>query len=229
MKNIFKKLLIFSVIITLAALFTNCADDESNPTSALGQGNITGKVTDLSSGAGVSDVIITTVPVTQQATTDGDGVYTISNINAGIYTVKANKSGYNENTYEVTVEVEGTATANIKISTERDNRLVGQWDLLEVFVPSLNLTYTAQQLGITALADFLDNGNYEFTTTDDTGAVEVEIGTWKTSNGTLTITYNDGTVEDTNYSIEGNIGILKSTYEIAPGSEIPAEFKFEKR
>ena len=58
---------------------------------------------------------------------------------------------------------------------------------------------------------------------------EIDSGTWSTSNGSLTLKNNDGTEEVIPYTIDGNVGILKSTYEIQPGFEVPADFKFIKQ
>ncbi len=147
MKNLFTKTIALTVIITLAFLFTNCNDDDSNPASS---------------------------PV-------------------------------------------------------QDENLIGKWDLIEAFVPSMNITVSAAQIGITLVASFEANSNYEMTTTDTTGAVEVETGTWSTLNGILTLKDSEGTEEGIPYSINGNVGILKSTYEIQPGVDIPADFKFIKQ
>ena len=62
-----------------------------------------------------------------------------------------------------------------------------------------------------------------------TGAVDVDTGTWSTLNGILTLKDSEGAEEGISYSINGNVGILKSTYEIQPGVEIPADFKFIKQ
>ena len=146
MKNLFRKALTLTVIITLAFLFTNCNDDDNNPASP---------------------------PV-------------------------------------------------------QDENLIGKWDLLEAFVPIQNLTYSAEDIGISLVASFEANSNYEMTTTDTTGTVEVETGTWSTLDGILTLKDSEGTEEGIPYSINGNVGILKWTYEYQ-GMDIPADFKFIKR
>ena len=111
----------------------------------------------------------------------------------------------------------------------QDEDLIGKWDLLEAFVPSMNITYSAEYIGISLVASFEANSNYEMTTTDTTGAVEIETGTWSTSNGILTLKDSDGTEEGIPYTINGNVGILKWNYEIQPGVKIPADFKFIKQ
>ena len=146
MKNLLKKALTLTIIITLAFLFTNCNDDDNNPASPPGQ----------------------------------------------------------------------------------DENLIGKWDLLEAFIPSANITYSAEDIGVSLVASFEANSNYEMTTTDTTGAVEVETGKWSTSSGVLTLKYSDGSEESIPYTINGNVGILKWTYEYQ-GIDIPADFKFIKR
>lgn len=111
---------------------------------------------------------------------------------------------------------------------EQDSNLIGTWELLEAYVPSMNITVNAQDLGISVTASFLENSNFEFSTTDSSGT-EIESGTWSTSNGSLTLKSDDGTDEVIPYTIDGNVGILKSTYEIQPGFEVPADFKFIKQ
>jgi len=109
-----------------------------------------------------------------------------------------------------------------------DENLIGKWDLLEAFIPTMNITYSAEEIGISLVASFEANSNYEMTTTDTTGAVEVETGTWSTLDGILTLKDSEGTEEAIPYTINGNVGILKSTYEYQ-GFDIPADFKFIKR
>ncbi|MEN8192833.1 MAG: lipocalin family protein [Bacteroidota bacterium] len=111
-----------------------------------------------------------------------------------------------------------------------DSDLVGEWELIEAFIPSMNLTVTAEQAGLAITATFSADGNYEQVLTDSSGTL-TETGTWSTSNGVLTLTDSaDDSEEEMEYSVsdDGNTGILKSTYEVQPGMELPAEFKFEK-
>ena len=110
-----------------------------------------------------------------------------------------------------------------------DKNLIGKWELVEAYIPSMNLTVTAEQLGISLIAEFNADGKYTMTSTDSTGVPEIETGTWTTANGTLTLkSDNDGSEEEIQYTITGDVGILKSTYEVSEGTEIPADYKFKK-
>jgi len=109
-----------------------------------------------------------------------------------------------------------------------DPKLVGKWELVEAYIPSMNLTVSAEQIGISLIAEFNADGNYTMTSTDSTGVPEVEKGTWTTANGNLTLkNSDDGSEEEIQYTITGDIGILKSTYEITEDNEIPADYKFK--
>ncbi len=110
-----------------------------------------------------------------------------------------------------------------------DENLIGKWQLVEAYIPSLNLTVTAEQIGVNLIAEFKADGNYIMTSTDTSGVPEVETGTWKTEKDTLTLKNSDsGEEEKIPYTITGDIGILKSTYEVKPGNELPAEYKFKR-
>lgn len=114
-------------------------------------------------------------------------------------------------------------------SPGQDQNLIGKWGLIEAFIPSMNLTVTAGQIGISLIAEFKADGNYTMTTTDSTGVPEIETGTWKTENETLKLKNSaDNTEESIPYTITGDVGILKSTYEIQPDVELPAEYKFKR-
>ncbi len=106
-----------------------------------------------------------------------------------------------------------------------DEQLIGKWNLVEAFVPSMNITVTAEQIGIILVASFVNDGKYEISTTDSTG-IEVETGTWSTEGGVLLLKVSDGSEETIPYTINGDEGILKSSYEIQEGVSVPADFKF---
>ena len=80
-------------------------------------GTISGKVTDSSTGIGISGATITTNPATQTITTDTSGNYTISNVPVGIYTVTAAKTDYNTNSQSnVAVTANQTTTVNLTLT-----------------------------------------------------------------------------------------------------------------
>lgn len=148
MKILTNKIFTLAIIIILAFLFTNCNEDDSNPTSAPGQ----------------------------------------------------------------------------------DSELVGTWDLVEVYIPIADSTVNPQDLGFALSANFKADGNYELSEFNNSNTPDIETGTWSTANGTLSLkNSDDGAVEIIPYSINGNVGTLKVNYEIQPGFEVPAEFKFMKQ
>jgi hypothetical protein len=78
-------------------------------------GTITGRVTNASTGAGLSGV---TVSYTGgSAVTDASGNYQLNSVSPGTYTLTASKSGWVTNTATVSVSSGATTTANIKIAT----------------------------------------------------------------------------------------------------------------
>lgn len=110
-----------------------------------------------------------------------------------------------------------------------DTDLVGNWELAEVYVPIADSTVYPQDLGFSIKANFMADGKYEITETETGGTPEIETGTWSTTGGTLALkNSDDGSVESIPYTVTGNIGILKVNYEVSPGFEVPAEFKFMK-
>lgn len=112
----------------------------------------------------------------------------------------------------------------------QDSELVGKWDLIEVYIPVVDSTVNPQDLGLALSANFMADGKYEINEFDNSTTPYVETGTWSTANGTLTLTNSDdGVPEIIPYSINGNVGILKVNYEVQPGLEVPAEFKFMKQ
>lgn len=118
---------------------------------------------------------------------------------------------------------------NPSSSPAQDSELIGNWELAEVYVPIADSTVYPQDLGFSLTANFMADGKYEITDTETGGTPEIETGTWSTTDGTLALkNSDDGLVENIPYTVEGNVGILKVNYEVSPGFEVPAEFKFMK-
>jgi TonB-linked SusC/RagA family outer membrane protein len=81
-------------------------------------GQITGVVTDASSGAALGEVQIFVVGQTIGSLTRANGRYLILNVPAGTYQVAAQRIGFGQVTQSVTVTAGGAAVANFTMSTE---------------------------------------------------------------------------------------------------------------
>ncbi|MDP2991007.1 MAG: S8 family serine peptidase, partial [Kiritimatiellota bacterium] len=77
-------------------------------------GTITGTVADAATSARISGAAVT--DGTRTATTNSSGVYTLSGVPAGIFTVTASASGYTSQSQGVTVSSGATSTANFALS-----------------------------------------------------------------------------------------------------------------
>ncbi len=79
-----------------------------------GQGSITGKVTDTTTGMAISGASITVTPGPYYAITDGSGIYTISSIPSGNYTPNVSAIGYNPATIN-NIAVNSVATVDVAL------------------------------------------------------------------------------------------------------------------
>lgn len=119
---------------------------------------------------------------------------------------------------------------NPSSSPDQDSELIGKWELEEVYIPLVDSTVNPQDLGFALTADFMADGKYETTEIESGGIPYIETGTWRTVSGTLILKDSiDGVEESIPYTINGDIGTLKVNYEVQPGLEIPADFKFRKQ
>ena len=84
--------------------------------SGTGSGTIAGKVTDASTGAGLSGASVS-VSNGGSTTTDSAGNYTVGNVPAGSQQVTASRTGYLSRTVSATVNAGATTTTNIAIAT----------------------------------------------------------------------------------------------------------------
>ncbi len=105
-------LIIGLMSILCFGLLAGCAKEEA-PTAPAGA--ISGKVVDERSDEPIAGATVSTDPPTSTVTTDSLGNYTISDVKAGAYTVKASKSGYGEGSVEVSVVSGGTAEADVRL------------------------------------------------------------------------------------------------------------------
>ncbi|MGQ9631171.1 MAG: carboxypeptidase-like regulatory domain-containing protein [bacterium] len=79
-------------------------------------GTIEGTVSDQD-GNPIEGATVTTVPSTEEATTDASGSFSIEDVEPGDYVVKAEKEGFRPGKITVTVEEGKVATANIVLET----------------------------------------------------------------------------------------------------------------
>ena len=110
-----KKLTLLVVILTFI-ITSGCNNSDDNPAGPPTKGSITGIITDQSTGNGIEGAAISTQPATANVTTDNDGKYTITDVEAGDYTVTVTIQGYFPVTSNVTVEASQTATKNVSLS-----------------------------------------------------------------------------------------------------------------
>lgn len=108
------KFYFFIVIISLV-LISGCSKDD-NPVNTTTKGTISGKITDQTSGNAISGASISTQPTTTNATSDNSGNYTISDVEAGSYTLTVTKNGYVSNTSNVNVTAGQNTVVNIALA-----------------------------------------------------------------------------------------------------------------
>lgn len=88
------------------------AGPEGGPSAAT-VGTISGTVRD-SSGVGIRDVSVQTLPASATTTSATDGTFTLSNVSVGSYSVTATKAGYSTFTL-ANVAVAGAGTTNVSL------------------------------------------------------------------------------------------------------------------
>lgn len=109
------KIFYFLIIALSLMLIPCCKKDSNSPISSSTKGTIKGEITDLSSGAIITGVTITTTPITYTVVSDTAGGYTITEVEAGSYYVIAAKIGYYTIAEPTTVIANKTSIVNITI------------------------------------------------------------------------------------------------------------------
>ncbi|MEO1023667.1 MAG: SusC/RagA family TonB-linked outer membrane protein [Bacteroidota bacterium] len=104
-------------------------------------GTITGTITDKN-GEVLPTVNVRLDEITKGAATDADGIYTITNVPTGNYTLIASFTGYKE--YKATVQI-GSGTTTLDIEMEEDILGIG-----EVVVTALGFEENRDQSGISS-------------------------------------------------------------------------------
>src|SRR5690625_2561194 len=110
--------------------------------SALAQGTLTGTVTDASTDEPLPGVNILIMETGQGAATDVNGIYRISNVEPGTYTLRATYIGYEEIGEEVTI-TEGDQTYDISLNIE-------SYMLSDVVVTALGIRRSERSIGYSA-------------------------------------------------------------------------------
>jgi len=105
-----RSVLIALASATLLLLASGCEDSSLGPAQ---RGSIDGRVQDFETDAALSGVNITTSPPTSALVTDGEGRFSLDNVEVGNYTISARKSGYDPNQVTVAVRADETTQAII--------------------------------------------------------------------------------------------------------------------
>lgn len=77
------------------------------------RGSIVGTIVDSQTGIGISGATVVTSPSTKSVTTDINGSFAITDVEAGVYTLTAHATDYNSNSMTVSVDSGTSATTNI--------------------------------------------------------------------------------------------------------------------
>ena len=115
MKKNFGLILIISFFVA-ALILGGCNKSSSNPTQANLMGAIQGKVTSANDGSVVSGASIKTIPITNTAISDQSGNFIISNVATGLYALTVSKSGFLNNSLNISVSSGKTTSANIALA-----------------------------------------------------------------------------------------------------------------
>lgn len=109
-----------------------------------------------------------------------------------------------------------------------DTRLVGNWTLTKVTIPSLMMELTPAEAGFMIHGEIRADGTFEMRTEDSTGT-QVDIGQWQTCGCTLTLCYEDDTSLDMEYSVADNVITVTTPIEMVPGTNVEAKLEFLKQ
>lgn len=109
MRNLFR--LLVGVCVSLP-LLCSCGDDYSVEI----YGNISGMVTDASTGNPLSAAQVTLVPTSKTAQTSADGTFVFNGLEEGQYTISVQKTGYQANRKNVNVVSGETAETVVALT-----------------------------------------------------------------------------------------------------------------
>jgi hypothetical protein len=104
-----KKLLI--LVVLLSPILFGCTED--TPITPSTNGNIAGVVLDFDSALPLENVFVSTIPITTTVKTDAQGRFVLENLEAKIYKLVVEKSGYDA--YTTSISVLATKTTQITV------------------------------------------------------------------------------------------------------------------
>ncbi|MEI6090677.1 MAG: carboxypeptidase regulatory-like domain-containing protein [bacterium] len=104
-----KKLLI--LVVLLSPILFGCKED--TPVTPSTNGNIAGVVLDFDSALPLENVFVSTIPITTTVKTDAQGRFTLENLEAQVYKLVVEKSGYDS--YTTSISVLATKTTQITV------------------------------------------------------------------------------------------------------------------
>lgn len=110
---------LYGLLLLLCVGMTGCDEQTLGPQA---EGDIKGAVRSASSGSPVADATVSTSPPTQSVSTEEDGTFALSGVEAGNYTVTAEKRGFENKTVSVQVDRGETSQAAIRLSVDEDER-----------------------------------------------------------------------------------------------------------
>lgn len=168
-------------------------------------GEIYGAVKDKD-GKVVGDVKIMTDPATSEVKTDTNGVFVVTDVKAGTYTVKGTKDGYKETVQEAVVveggkrtEIELAIYANAqlgKITGKITNTAGTNLEGVTITTTPATQTKTTDSNGDYEIAD-VSPGDYTITAIKsgyDTGTKTVSLSEGQTADGNITLNYSSGVI-----------------------------------
>ncbi len=106
------RVLKFLFAVMSAVLICSCSEDEVSSF-----GNITGLVTDASTGEPITNAVISLSPTNLSAQADASGSFGFYNLDPGSYTVQVKATGYSTTTTQVTVVVGSTSKCDVKLTS----------------------------------------------------------------------------------------------------------------
>lgn len=110
-------------------VFLGCEDASLGPDLS---GSVEGVVLDEETNAPVAGASITTSPPSGAITTDAEGVFTLTDVPTGNYTINVRKQGYEPNNISISVRADQTTPATVLL--ERGTDFAGRGDSVTVEV-----------------------------------------------------------------------------------------------
>lgn len=104
-----KKLLILALVLT--PMLFGCKED--TPVTPNTNGIISGVVLDFDTAVPLENVFVSTIPITTTVKTDAQGRFTLENLEAQVYKLVVEKSGYDS--YTISISVLSTKTTQITV------------------------------------------------------------------------------------------------------------------